>query len=270
MAVSPDPLQILGTPVAGGIAIIADHASNHVPDGVDLGIAPALLTDHIAVDIGTAAVAALLVRRVANSWAMLGGQSRLVIDLNREEEHDGLIPLVSDGHAIPGNAALSAAERAARVARFYRPYHAGVADLLAANPPAFILSLHSFTPRLASAPQTHRPWDMGVLYGADDRLAARTIAGLADDGWHVGDQLPYSGRRLNATMNRHAEARGIPYIGMEMRQDHCAEPLGQSRMAASLIKILGKLMQHPCVRARDLKQGAPIIASAGGISRHGL
>ena len=35
----------------------------------------------------------------------------------------------------------------------------------------------------------------------------------------VGDQLPYSGKLLNATMNRHAESNGIPYVGIEMRQD---------------------------------------------------
>ena len=38
-------------------------------------------------------------------------------------------------------------------------------------------------------------------------------------GLTVGDNEPYSGRQLNATMDRHAEANGIPYLTIEMRQD---------------------------------------------------
>lgn len=231
----------LGRARGGGILLIADHASNHVPDDIDLGIASALFVNHIAVDIGVAAVAERLVAAGAVDGAVLGGVSRLVIDLNREADHPGLIPAHSDGHAIAGNADLPTAQREARLARFFRPYHARIDAVIAAAPPAMILSLHSFTPRLASRPDEARPWDIGVLYNEDERLAAAAIALLSADGWHVGDQLPYSGKLLNATMNRHAEARGIPYVGIEMRQDHSGDAAGQARMAASLAKMLGHL-----------------------------
>ena len=36
--------------------LICDHASNDVPEGVDLGIPAALLDKHIAIDIGAAPV----------------------------------------------------------------------------------------------------------------------------------------------------------------------------------------------------------------------
>ena len=36
--------------------IIADHASNAIPPGIDLGIDAGLLDNHIAIDIGTAAL----------------------------------------------------------------------------------------------------------------------------------------------------------------------------------------------------------------------
>lgn len=241
--VGPGPVTAawkqLGVPRASGVLLIGDHAANHVPADIDLAIAPLLLDAHIASDIGVADVAALLVAAGAVDCAVLGGVSRLVIDLNREEDHDGLIPASSDGHAIAGNADLSPAVRADRITRFYRPYHARIDAIIAATPPALILSLHSFTPQLASQPDGERPWDIGVLYNADDRLVPAAIALLASDGWHVGDQLPYSGKLLNATMNRHAEARGIPYVGIEMRQDHSAAPSGQAAMAASLVKMLG-------------------------------
>jgi predicted N-formylglutamate amidohydrolase len=60
---------------------------------------------------------------------------------------------------------------------------------------------------------------------------------LQADGLIVGDQQPYSGRLLNATMNRHAEERGLPYVGIEVRQDLIAEPAGQSEWAERLVRI---------------------------------
>ncbi|MES2156666.1 MAG: N-formylglutamate amidohydrolase [Pseudomonadota bacterium] len=209
------------------ILIIADHASAHVPDDIDLGIDPDLLGNHIAIDIGVAAVSALLAKQLGCA-AILGGVSRLVIDLNREADAPGLLPVMSDGHAIPGN---RDADLNDRMMRFHHPYHHEVARLLDAMTAPFILSVHSFTPRLASDPGQHRPWDIGILYGEDDRAARIAIPMLSAAGLHVGDQLPYSGKLLNATMNRHAEASGIPYLGIEMRQDLVGDAAGQRRFA---------------------------------------
>jgi predicted N-formylglutamate amidohydrolase len=225
------------TLIEGGdlaILIVADHASAHVPDDIDLGIDPALLTQHVAIDIGVAEVSARLAAQLGCT-AILGGVSRLVIDLNREEDAPGLLPVMSDGHAIPGN---RDADLAGRMRRFHQPYHDAVAARLAAMPSPFILSLHSFTPQLASDPAQQRPWDIGVLYNEDDRAARIAIPLLKAAGLIVGDQLPYSGKLLNATMNRHAEANGIPYLGIEMRQDRVADAAGQARFADILGPVL--------------------------------
>jgi predicted N-formylglutamate amidohydrolase len=100
-----------------------------------------------------------------------------------------------------------------------------------------LLSLHSFTPSLQSR-QEERPWDIGVLYNEDDRAARIAIPLLEAAGLHVGDQLPYSGKQLNATMNRHGEGNGIPYLGVEMRQDLVSDAAGQRRFAGILAPIL--------------------------------
>ena len=229
-----------GTPRTDGILLIGDHASNHVPADIDLGIDPALLTEHIAIDIGVAEVAALLVEAGAIDAAILGGVSRLVVDCNRDEDAPGAVPIASDGHAIPGNA-IDHAGREARMARFFRPYHDHIAATIATQRPAMILSLHSFTPSLASDPDQKRPWEVGVLYNEDSRLAAPAIAALEAEGLIVGDQLPYSGKLLNATMNRHAEANAIPYVGIEMRQDLVGDAAGQAFFAARLARMCNKL-----------------------------
>jgi predicted N-formylglutamate amidohydrolase len=227
--------RLLGTPRFGGIFVVSDHASNRVPDDVDLGIDPALLDQHIAIDIGVAEVAERLAERPGFS-AFLANVSRLVCDLNREEHAPGLIPIASDGHAIPGNA-LDHEGHQARLVRFYHPYHAALAELLDDAPPSLILSVHSFTPQLASRPDERRPWQVGVLYNEDDRAARIAIPLLEAEGLVVGDQQPYSGKLLNYTMNRHAEADGRPYLGIEIRQDQIADAAGQARWAELLGRI---------------------------------
>ena len=155
--------------------------------------------------------------------------------LNREEDAPGLIPLKSDGHTIAGNAD---ADKILRLDRFYHPYHAEITAQLAGIVRPFILSLHSFTPALKDDPAQMRPWEMGILYNQDDRAARIAIPALERAGLIVGDQLPYSGILLNATMNRHAEGNGIPYLGVEMRQDISGTPAGQQRFADLLEPVV--------------------------------
>lgn len=226
------PYRQLGTSTPGGIVCTADHASNHIPADINLGIPAHLLGEHIAVDIGTEAIAELLAQDHAIP-AHIAAVSRLVCDLNREETASGLVPEASDGHLIPGNIGASREER---LNRFHRPYHSALAAWLAAAEPALILSLHSFTPRLETS-DAARPWEVGVLYNADDRAARIAIPLLEAEGLIVGDNLPYSGRDLNYTMNRHAEAEGRAYLGIELRQDLTQTPDDHTRWAALLAKI---------------------------------
>ncbi|MDP3905644.1 N-formylglutamate amidohydrolase [Novosphingobium sp.] len=240
-----EAFHLIGAPRFGGILVVSDHASNHVPADIDLGIDPALLDQHIAIDIGVAGVAQHMAERPGIA-AFLGGVSRLVCDFNREEHAPTVVPIASDGHAMPGNA-LDHAGHEARLARFFRPYHAALAALLDDKPPALILSLHSFTPRLASHPEQLRPWQVGVLYNHDDRAARIAIPLLEAAGLMVGDQEPYSGRLLNATMNRHAEGEGRPYLGIEIRQDQIADAAGQQFWAS----LLGRICNEVALKLGD-------------------
>ena len=221
----------------GGILIVADHASARVPADIDLGIAADILTRHVAIDIGVAPLADALCDRMGCT-AILGGVSRLVCDFNREEDAPGLVPPSSDGIAIPGNA-IDEAGRAARFERFFRPYHAAVAAAIDSGAPALIVSLHSFTPRLETRPDEKRPWQIGILYNQDDRAGRIAIPLLEQAGIVTGDNQPYSGRVLNATMNRHAEAAGIPYLGIEVRQDLIGDPQGVAAWADRLAPVIG-------------------------------
>lgn len=212
---------------ASGILIIADHASKHVPADIDLGVSTKLLDTHIALDIGVAELAVELCRRL-DIPGVLGGISRLVVDLNREVDAPHIIPTASDGHVLPGNA-ISHGERLQRIERFWRPYHEEISRVIQRMKPHLLVSLHSFTPKLATKPEEDRPWEVGILYNNDDRAARIAIPALEARGVIVGDQLPYSGKLLNATMNSHGEGNGIAYLGIEMRQDLISDAAGVAR-----------------------------------------
>ena len=215
-------------PGTADMLLLADHASADVPPGIDLGVPAALLGDHIAIDIGTDALTRQLAQALS-APAIIATVSRLVVDLNRDPADSGAVPASSDGHIIPGNWNLPAIERELRIAAIHTPYHTAIADEIAARRPALIISVHSFTPQLASVPAEQRPWPVGLLYNHDDRAARLAIAGLAARGLHVGDNQPYSGSTLNYTMDRHAEAAGIPYLGIEIRNDGLLDKQGIAR-----------------------------------------
>lgn len=215
-------------PGTADILLVADHAAAHVPPGIDLGVPAALMGDHVAVDIGTDALTRRLARTLA-APAVIATVSRLVVDLNREPDDAGAVPASSDGHIIPGNWDLPAAERELRIAAIHRPYHDCVAAQIASQRPALIIAVHSFTPKLATRPNEDRPWPVGILYNQDDRAARAAIVALATRGLHVGDNQPYSGRTLNYTLDHHAEAAGIPYVGIEVRNDGLAGKEGIAR-----------------------------------------
>jgi predicted N-formylglutamate amidohydrolase len=224
---------------ARDVLLLCDHASNAVPDDVDLGIDPALLDLHIAIDIGAAPVTRALAKRL-DAPAILGTVSRLVLDLHREPDHPNLVPKSSDGHEIVGNAEI---DREERLARFHIPYHRAIEERIAAQRPSLILSIHSFTPCLEQG-GTPRPWEIGILYNQDETAARPTIDWLRAQGLVTGDNEPYSGKLLNATLNRHAEANHIPSIGIEIRNDLIRDEAGVQRWTDILAQLTAFLRNH--------------------------
>ncbi len=228
---------------AGDLLVVVDHASNRVPDDIDLGIDPTLLARHIAWDIGAAALGDALCDRLGCA-GLFGNVSRLVLDLHREVDSPALVPVTSDGHRIPGNAGV---DRAARIVRFWRPYHTRLAAIVSARPPELILAVHSFTPRLETAAGPERPWEVGILYNRDDRAARIAIDALRAQGLPTGDNEPYSGRLLNATMNMHAEAHGVPYLAIEVRNDLIEDASGVARWA-HILESVARLCRNKLAR----------------------
>ena len=218
------------------LLLLCDHASNALPPGLDaLGLAPGLFATHIAHDIGAAAVTRTLAAAY-DAPALLGRWSRLLIDLNRGADDPTIVMKLSDGSIILGNRDADAAEVARRVAAWHAPYHAAIAaELDRIGQDAVIVSLHSFTPSWKGVP---RPWQVGILYDQDIRLAAPLMTRLAEAGFTVGDNEPYTGVLDGDTLNVHGTRRGLPHVLIEMRQDLIASDAAAQDFALRLKPIL--------------------------------
>ena len=221
--------------------LIGDHGGRLVPRALaDLGLSDAELGRHIGWDIGVAALGAVLAEAL-DAVFVHQRYSRLVVDCNRDPAAPDGMPAVSDGTAVPGNAALDATGRAARVAAVHAPYHAAIAAELArraaAGQPTALVALHSFTPVMTGLA---RPWHCGILHnGANDALARALLAGLRGEGdLVVGDNEPYTMDRIDYTVPRHAFTAGMPYVEIEVRQDLLGDAAGIAAWAKRLARLL--------------------------------
>lgn len=222
--------------------VTCDHASNHVPEwvnGGDLGLPATDMERHIAYDIGAAGVTENLASAL-NAYAIQSRFSRLVIDPNRGEDDPTLLMRLYDGTIIPANRHADTAEKARRLDALHRPYHTALADLAALRDDTVICAIHSFTPKLRGRPA--RPWEVGVLYADDDRLAKPLISAFEAKGWCVGDNEPYVGHFPGDAIDQHALRQGRPNVLIEIRNDLIADKAGQALWAERLAPILEKVL----------------------------
>jgi predicted N-formylglutamate amidohydrolase len=235
--------------------IICDHASNHVPARLGtLGLTAGELERHIAWDPGALAVARGLSQRL-DAPLVASGISRLVVDCNRDPSAVDSIVRISEDTVIPGNDGLSVEERARRLSEAYEPFHrllGAVVSGRAASHPVALIAVHTFTPVYRGA---LRPWHVGVLFDRDERLARPLLAALGrDPALVVGANQPYSPRdRVYHTLDRHGQARGLPSVMIEIRNDLVATPPQQDEWGERLAVILASVLET----ALETEPGSP-------------
>jgi predicted N-formylglutamate amidohydrolase len=235
----PKPLIVQNAGGSSSHVLVCDHSGRGIPARLGaLGLDPADLDRHIAWDIGAGALA-LRTGEALDACVVRQAYSRLVVDCNRWPGREDLIPAVSDGTRIPANVGLSPADVQERLAAIHAPYHAGISAVLdarhAEQRPVTLISVHSFTRVMNDRP---RPWRLGVLHADDSPLSRRMLALLKAEGLEVGDNQPYALGETDYTVPVHAQARGLDYLELEVRQDLIADAAGQARMAALLARLL--------------------------------
>ncbi len=227
-----------------GLVLSCEHASWTLPPDVDLGVEVDVLRSQAGWDHGAFEIIQQLSEAVGLP-VHAGAFSRMFVDLNRPADHADVIPTVSYGAPVPGNAHLSHGDRAARIAMFHTPYwdavRRDVAAKLHRGGACLHLSSHSFDPSLDP---TQRQFDVGVLYDPahafEAELAERLMFQLRGAGLSVRANQPYTGvGPALCTALRVAHA-GERYAGIELETSHAMTHAsgGCARVAAALLPFV--------------------------------
>jgi len=237
----PGPVIEFNEGGQSAFVILVDHAGRAIPRRLgDLGLPAGELVRHIAWDIGVLEVAKRMARAL-DAPLLAQHYSRLVIDCNRDPSVPSSIPRSSEWIDIPGNLDLSAAHIEARRAEIFEPYHRRVRALLdarqAAGRPTIVVAQHSMTDVFKGV---RRPMQAAVLYNRDRRFAGRVLDALrAEPGLVVGDNEPYFvSDDTDYSVPRHAEARGLLHVEVEIRQDLITDAGGQEEWAERMVRVL--------------------------------
>jgi predicted N-formylglutamate amidohydrolase len=236
-----EPVVVENPDGVGPVVIVCDHASNRIPaEYASFGFEDDALQTHIAWDPGALAVARLLSAEL-DAPLIWPDVSRLVIDCNRAADMPSLIVTESEGRPVAANVGLSGAERRRRLDTIHGAYHAAIeaclAERRASHLPTSLIAIHSYTPVFLG---NARPWQVGIVFDDDRRLADFLISGLkADPALTVGINEPYSpADHVYYTVARHARPRDLPAAMIEIRNDEIGNEAGQRSWAKRLAKIL--------------------------------
>lgn len=227
--------------------ILVDHASRRIPRSLKaLGLPDSELIRHIAWDIGALGVAER-VSEALDATLLAQNYSRLVIDCNRPSSAPTAIPPISEITVIPGNAALSEADREARRLAVHAPYHDHIAALLDERArqgrKTILIAQHTMTPIFKGS---RRDMQAAVLYNRDGRFAVALRGALSDRaGSPVADNEPYAMTDdSDFTLPVHGERRGLPHVGIEIRQDLVETEAGQLLWADRVATALEIARRH--------------------------
>jgi predicted N-formylglutamate amidohydrolase len=235
-------VRVLNPHGRGQAVLVCEHASRMIPAALNgLALTPEARLSHAAWDIGARDLALELMTEL-DAPLVAARISRLVYDCNRPPEAPDACPAQSERFAIPGNAGISAEDKARRVAEVYLPFADAVSTTLDRHPgrPALI-TLHSFTPVYNGQ---RRDVELGILHDADDRLA-QAVLRLARDRTPLRSEMnqPYSASDgVTHTLRTHAGPRGLVNVMIEVRNDLIDSPEGVARIAALLAPVLRQAM----------------------------
>nr|WP_306264745.1 N-formylglutamate amidohydrolase [Pararhizobium sp. IMCC3301] len=251
---------------ASNVVLVCEHASNRIPEGLgSLGVSPEVLDSHAAWDPGAEAVA-LLLSQSLDAVLVSAGFSRLVYDLNRPPEHDDAMRAVSEIYTIPGNAALTEADKQARIDAVYNPFHQHLARLLEGfereNRVPVLVTIHTFTPVYLG--KTRRV-ELGILHDSDARLADEMLrVALQNTRLVTLRNQPYGPQDgVTHTLQMQALPRGILNVMIEIRNDLVASAEQQAAVARDLDALLRSALAGLTATASTDRK-LPRLARSGG------
>ncbi|MCK0139894.1 N-formylglutamate amidohydrolase [Aliiroseovarius sp. F47248L] len=237
---------LIGAAGTAPVVLVCEHASHFIPPSYDgLGVADDALRSHAAWDIGALDVAKCL-STLLGAPLVAGQVSRLVYDCNRPLEAPDCIPSRSEVFDIPGNADLSTAAKQHRFNTVHTPFHTAVDQVIdqqisRTGTPVLLVTVHSFTPIYHGQ---RRTLDIGYLHDRNSDIATAAVeVEQANGTYSTAINEPYAARDgVTYTLAKHAEARGLNNVMIEIRNDLIDTPATAEAMAGHLASTLTSVM----------------------------
>jgi predicted N-formylglutamate amidohydrolase len=238
------PVEVRNAGSASETVVVCEHASASIPPQFNnLGLSPSALQSHVAWDPGAIELAAKIAARL-DAVLVASKISRLVYDCNRPPEAPDAMPALTEVCDVPGNADLSAAQKAERVATYYEPFRATLAAVTGEKSAPVLVTVHSFTPVFHGQ---KRDVEIGILHDRDTRLADAMLSmATAHTDHAVSRNEPYGpDDGVTHTLKEHALPGGHLNVMLEVRNDLIADEPAQTTMA----EMLSNWLSHAITQA---------------------
>ncbi|MBP9050932.1 MAG: N-formylglutamate amidohydrolase [Alphaproteobacteria bacterium] len=185
--------------------------------------------------------------------AVMGRQSRILVDLNRSTDHPQLFCETQHGVDVPRNKNLSEAEKQLRLDLYYWPFHHQVEKRIAQSLNAegkggSLLTIHSYTPDVAQkamakedAPFTEV--DVGILYTRESPLLEKLDVFLkTETDYSFAHNYPYDLKKLKSgSIEMHQQKNGTAGVALEINVKKLLSVQDQDRWADTIIRFLRSL-----------------------------
>ncbi len=192
--------EVINPESKASVVLLVEHAGATIPAELDnLGLPAGQFNEdpQMFYDPGSRDMAMRIGQALGLS-IYFGQLSRLVVDLNREDDHTDLIKAKFHGRDIPGNQNLSDSERRTRLEKYYKPFHTALRSDLAKRQEAGVstklISIHSFNADVAFAtfPDLQRePVDIAILYDEESQLVRDFRATIKPGNYAIKENYPY-------------------------------------------------------------------------------
>lgn len=184
--------------------------------------------------------------------AIMGRQSRILVDLNRSTDHPQLFCETQHGVDVPANRGLSDSEKQLRLDRYYWPFHHKVEEQIAKNLPIkgelSLLTIHSYTPEIArkgmgADRETFSEVDVGLLYTKESPLLEKMDTFLrTETEYSFAHNHPYDLKKLKSgSIEMHQRQAGISGLALEINVNTLLGVRDQDKWAKTLIRFLRSL-----------------------------
>lgn len=156
------------------------------------------------------------------------------------------MPEKSEIYEIPGNLNLTPAERYARTAALYIPFHdrinSEIERILGEGRKPVIVTIHTFTPVYFGK---SREVEIGILHDTDSRLADAMLRAADGGPYRVERNSPYGPEDgVTHTLRLHALPKGYANVMIEVRNDLVRDEGGVAAISAYLADLISAGLQR--------------------------